>query len=70
MRKFSTNQFAWAHGRQPKGFGSWAFLPIEVKGETALADDELVWVHQSNYGAAKKEAVSMYPEVSVWEVAS
>jgi hypothetical protein len=71
MRKeFSTTAFEWSHGCKPKGFGSWAFIPVTVIGETAISEDELVWVHQSNYGAAKKQAASMYPEVIVWEVAS
>lgn len=69
-KEFSTSQYEWSHGSAPKGFGSWAFAPVTVIGETALAEDELVWVHQSNYGAAKKQAASLYPEVIRWEVAS
>lgn len=45
--EFSTREFYFSHGRTPKGFGSWAFQ----------VGNEQEWVHQSNYGDAKREVV-------------
>jgi hypothetical protein len=69
-KEFDTKNYQWSHGNSPRGVGSWAFIPVEVVGETAISEDEMVWIHQSTYGEAKKQAVKMYPEVTVWEVAT
>jgi hypothetical protein len=47
----STRSFVTAHGHAPRGFGGWAFFPRNDQRIEAA-----IWVHQSNYGAAKKVA--------------
>lgn len=48
----ATTGYEFAHGRRPSGYGSWAF---EIGSKDQL--EELFWVHQSLYSAAKKAAV-------------
>ncbi len=48
----NTMRFEFAHGKQPRGFGSWAF-----SFGLAAPTDYLFWVHQSNYSTARKLAV-------------
>lgn len=46
----STSSYKAAHGKAPRGYGLWAFIPTGLH----LGDDVL-WQHGS-YGAAKKQA--------------
>lgn len=32
MREFRTEEFELAHGKRPKGRGSWAFIPVRIEG--------------------------------------
>ena len=41
----STTEYEFAHGRKPRGYGSWAF--VAASGETTWVTD--------NYGAAKRQ---------------
>jgi hypothetical protein len=51
----NTTGFEFAHGRRPSGFGSWAF---EIGSSTTAGDlDNLFWVNQSLYSAARRAAV-------------
>lgn len=54
--EFNTRDFRFSHGKEPRGFGSWAF---EIEGH------ELVWAPTSTFTDAKKwaraEAKKMAP---------
>ena len=56
---FDVTQYERAHGKRPRGFGSWAFKVEGVK--------ELLWVHQAHYGDAKERVVAevakLYPDI-------
>jgi hypothetical protein len=45
--EFNTRDYLLTHGKEPRGYGSWAFM-IETKG------NEPVWAPQSTYADAKK----------------
>ena len=45
--EFDARNYAFTHGRAPKGFGSWAFVARESHGT------EVIWAPSSTYGDAK-----------------
>ncbi len=55
--EFNTNQYVWAHGKAPRGRGSWAF---QASSTYRAADvyGEVVWV-QGTYAEAKRQAVPL-----------
>ncbi len=44
---FSTREFRFSHGKEPRGFGGWAF---------SIEGSEPVWAPSSTYADAKKWA--------------
>lgn len=48
-----TRDYMRSHGKQPRGFGSWAFA---FSREAKL--DDLFWAYNMNYADAKKQAVA------------
>ena len=48
-----TDRYHFAHGRQPKGYGAWAFHP---NFNVDCQDPEIIWVYQATYAEAKKAA--------------
>jgi hypothetical protein len=68
--EFDTTEFVMSHGRNPRGFGSWAFSVVRSPDMHRDAD-KVVWVHRSTFTNAKKAAVAMvraaFPSAStVW----
>jgi hypothetical protein len=53
-----TRHYEFAHGRRPRGYGSWAFS-FTGPNPDVLDPTQLFWVHASKYGAAKKVAVAL-----------
>jgi hypothetical protein len=49
--EISTQRFVAAHGKSPRGFGSWAFFP---KGDERI--EAAIWCHAVNYTEARKRA--------------
>jgi chitodextrinase len=49
---YSDTSYQWAHGKKPRGEGSWAF---DVKGSTA----KKTVFFKGTYTAAKKQAIDM-----------
>ena len=53
----NTAQFQFAHGRAPRGFGTWLFAP---KRDTDALDPAIIRTpHPMNYADAKRYAVSV-----------
>jgi hypothetical protein len=51
---FNTSTYESSHVKKPRGFGSWAF------GATPSASgDDIIWVHQAVFTAAKKQAAAI-----------
>lgn len=50
----STVEYEFAHGRNPRGYGSWAFA--FRRGENDL--NQLFWVNGATYRDAKKAAIT------------
>lgn len=48
MFEFSTRQYVFSHGKNPKGYGSWAFSVQELDG-----GKQIFWAPTSTYGLAK-----------------
>lgn len=42
MREFRTEEFELAHGKRPKGRGSWAFIPVRIAGPAEHWRDPLM----------------------------
>lgn len=65
---FQTRFYAYCHGSQPRGRGSWCFSAgsealvnseetlTEVDGFRCSVGASYVWVHQATFGQAKKVA--------------
>ena len=45
--------YQWAHGKNPRGTGSWAFFP-----NSQQRINDAFWVHGASYGDAKRQAVA------------
>jgi hypothetical protein len=57
-----THRYQFAHGRAPRGFGSWAFHPNFNVDATS---PEILWVNQSTYGDAKKKAIAHFSVLGI-----
>lgn len=53
--RFETREFQWAHGRTPRGHGSWAFQALDGFGRKT---GQVVFVDDSSFGDAKRQAVA------------
>lgn len=56
---FATTEFEFSHGRQPRGFGSWAFSlerNPDVSSPAGPAEGGVIWTHSCSYTEAKKAA--------------
>ena len=51
--RIETNGYQFAHGKSPRGHGSWAFAP---RFNTDALSPDILWVHQSSYADAKRAA--------------
>lgn len=49
---FLTQKYEFTHGHPPRGYGSWAFRLSAMDPE-----EQLFWVHSTNYADAKKKAI-------------
>lgn len=64
---FSTDEYEQAHGRRPRGYGSWAFCPREYyRGNDYL--EHTKWFNGCTYGEAKRQARAAFAAVGVDEV--
>lgn len=55
--EFNTRPFEFAHGRAPRGYGSWAF---SHKRNADSLDPEMIWTpYAMSYGDAKRYARSI-----------
>ena len=61
-----TVEFERAHGRMPRGFGSWAFCPFEHYRSSDYLDH--VFWFTGTYGAAKRAAVAHFSALGVADV--
>lgn len=51
---FIDTDYVMSHGKNPRGFGSWAFCTVDPNRHDYL--DHVIWVHQSTFAKAKKTA--------------
>lgn len=49
--EFCTREYRFSHGKEPRGYGSWAFF-----FDRKFKIEDAFWVNQSTYGDAKKAA--------------
>lgn len=64
---FNTRKFETAHGKSPRGYGSWAFCPAQFYGRS----DESAHIQwfTGNYSDAKKSARAFFSvQPNVYEV--
>lgn len=65
---FDTRAYALSHGKQPRGFGMWAFIPADsIWPDGEMPHDAICWAH-GTYSDAKREATKTYPKVQRWSV--
>ena len=50
--EFITDEYVFAYGKEPRGFGSWAFRIGRAREDNS---EHLYWIHQKTYVQAKKE---------------
>ena len=65
--QFDSTGFEFAHGRAPRGRGSWAFLPA---GANEADPDAYVWVPGSCTFTEAKRWMRANEAPGVWQVAS
>jgi len=53
--RFDASAYVWAHGKAPRGHGSWAF---GAKRDADVAD--VVWVHGASFVDAKRDAAKVF----------
>lgn len=67
--EFATTDYEFAHGRSPKGRGSWAFSP--VRNPDLASKTEVFWTPGSTtYAEARKLAKAFFPSSPVLYVLS
>ena len=49
MRTVRTEKYEWAHGKKPRGTGTWAF---------GNRDESVVWFEYGSFTEAKRKAVA------------
>lgn len=55
--KIETERYKFNHGRAPRGQGSWAFAQdFNAPGDSK----DILWVHNSSYGDARKAAIEHF----------
>lgn len=67
MPEFQTREFENAHGKSPRGRGSWAFVPAGYIWPREIPEDGIGWAY-GTYTEAKREIARRHPEVAVWNV--
>ena len=68
--EFITTEYEWAHGKKPRGIGSWAFVPSEyIWRSTTMPADAVAWAW-GTYTDAKREVARKYPTIERWVVLS
>lgn len=67
--EFDTHQYEFAHGRKPRGTGSWAFAPADYdyREIEAVPDDGIAW-GWGLFSDAKREVALRFPSVPAWTV--
>ena len=68
MRTFDTTQYLWAHGKAPRGFGGWSFVPGMPCCNEHWPLHLRVDLFGMTYGAAKKEIARTHPKVTEWQL--
>jgi hypothetical protein len=69
--EFITTQYQWAHGKKPRGTGTWAFVPADSiwPDRDTMPADAIAWAWGS-YTDAKREVARKFPNVDRWTVLS
>lgn len=67
MKEFITTEYQFSHGKKPRGFGHWAFIPADSYWPKEIPSDGIAWAH-GTYTDAKREVARNYPEVHYWKV--
>jgi hypothetical protein len=65
--EFKTTEYEFEHGRKPRGFGTWAFLPADGHWHLSAPLDGPVMITDS-YSNAKRECAKQHPKVGYWVV--
>lgn len=64
--RVDTSMFQFAHGKMPRGRGSWAF---EFVGHGPNATNEMFWAaSNTSFAEAKKAAVAAAADKGFWDV--
>lgn len=51
-------EFVSSHGHLPRGFGSWGFEVFPTRlGRANGLEPQIVWIHHSNFGAARRQVL-------------
>jgi hypothetical protein len=66
--EFNTTQYEFAHGRKPRGSGTWAFTPhFGWAYGDGWRPKGIVWVTDT-YANAKRECAKQHPDITRWVV--
>jgi hypothetical protein len=68
-REWVTTEYVCAHGRAPRGLGTWAFIPDDGIWPGEIPQDGIAWAW-GTYSEAKREVAARHPEVTCWRVLS
>lgn len=55
--RVDTHGYQMAHGKAPRGTGSWAFGPQRY---TDVLSPDMLWVHNASFAQAKAQAVAHF----------
>lgn len=64
---FLVNDYEKAHGKFPKGYGSWAFVAYEFNRSSNYLD-HVKWFNGMTYGQAKRAAAKAFAAEGVMDV--
>lgn len=64
---FSTYSYRLAHGKEPRGRGSWGFCPTANYGDGDYLD-HVVWSKPCSFAEAKKDAAALFRSKGISEV--
>jgi len=65
--QFNISKFVFAHGRKPRGYASWAFVPADYYWRGDIPEDGIAWMH-GYYSEVKRDLCKAYPQIDTWEV--
>jgi len=67
MRTYNTREYLNSHGSNPRGTGSWAFVPADYVWPNEMPSDAIAWAW-GTYADAKREIANRHPEITAWVV--